>query len=276
MKNIFYITVIALLFVTTLFFWHRSSKLGHRLELIQDRIEQSKKVRIDAEKFKPETPRYKARLAIVLDDFGYNLNNLEEVWELGVPITLSILPNLTFSKAIARAAGNRGIEHILHLPLEPYETKPLERSTIMTTMTEEEILNNLERAIASVPGLKGISSHMGSKATEDERVMSLIFDRMRKDNLYFLDSLVTNKSVCRYLCKKIGLKFAKRSVFLDNEADAEYITGQIKELARQALATDWAIGIGHDRPLTIAAIREMLPELDKMGVEFVFLSELTE
>jgi len=278
MKDSFYITVIVILLIATAFFWYRSSRLGGRLELIQDRIEESRKARADSEEPgpKPEPAQYKAKVAIVLDDFGYNVNNLKELWELDAPVTLSILPNLPFSRTIAKAAKDRGIEHILHLPLEPYEPKPLEQGTIMTAMTDEEVLENLETAIASVPGLKGISNHMGSKATEDKRVMSLIFDRMKRDNLYFLDSLVTSKSVCRQLCRKTGVEFARRSVFLDNEADIEYITGQIEELAGQALATGWAIGIGHDRPLTIKAISQMLPELEKMGVKTVFLSELTE
>jgi len=273
-KNVVYIVIILVLLVMTIFFWQRSRELSYRLGLIQERIEESKQ-----EKIKQVDERGllgEAKIAIVLDDWGYNLNNLEAAWKLGVPVTLSILPNLPYSWKIAKAANNKGLEVILHLPLEPYESLRLEEGTIMIDMQDKEILRNLEKAISSVPGLMGISNHMGSRATEDEKVMGIIFGRMKKDGLYFLDSIVTSKSVCRNLSRRMGVKFVHRSVFLDNEADPEYIKGQIRELAKQALATDWAIGVGHDRLSTLEAIKEMIPELKDMGIRVVKVSELVE
>ena len=117
---------------------------------------------------------------------------------------------------------------------------------------------------------------MGSKATEDKKLMSCILKDMKEYDLYFLDSMVTNKTVCRELSRNIGVRYISRSVFLDNEADAEYIKGQLRELANQAIATGWAIGIGHDRTLTIKTIAEMITEIRNMGIEIVPVSELLE
>lgn len=271
MKNIntIFVIVIVILLATTIFFWQRSHNLFRRLALIQEKIEESK------EALKPEKPSiYNAKAAIIIDDFGYNMDNLEDVWELDIPATISILPNLPYSKRIAKAADKRGLEIILHLPLEPHEHVRLEESTIMTAMSDEEIAHTLELAIASVPHLKGLSNHMGSKATEDERVMSLIFERMKEENLYFLDSVVTQKSSCGRLCRDIGIKFARRTVFLDNISDAGYIKGQIEELIEKSLAMGEAIGVGHDRELTIDVIEEMAPLFKKKGIEIVPVSEL--
>ncbi|MDB4349788.1 divergent polysaccharide deacetylase family protein [Omnitrophica bacterium] len=285
MKNAVYIAVIAVLAVTSIFYWQRSRVLSYRLTLIQERIEESRKeIKEKALKEKAEeTLRKKAkealskaRVAIILDDWGYNVNNVADALALDAPITFSILPNLPFSQRIARAAQGSGKEVILHLPMEPYEDLPLEKNTIMTDMTDAQILLNLEKAILSVPHLKGISNHMGSKATEDERLMSAIFKRMEKGELYFLDSLVTNGSVCRDLSRRLGVKFVARSVFLDNESDPEYIKGQIRELAHQALNTGWALGIGHDRALTIEVLSVMIPELKDMGIEIVPVSEIAQ
>ncbi len=264
-KNILYI-IIAILLITTVFFWHRARELSLRLSLIQERIEEAKE--------RIEKPVLKAKVGIVLDDFGYNLNNIKDLWEIDAAITLSILPNLPYSTEIARAAEERGLEVMLHLPLEPKEHFRLEEGTIMTDMTEEEILETLEKAISSVPGLAGISSHMGSRATEDERVMAAIFERMKEENLYFLDSLVTNKSVCKSLSGRMSIKFIHRSVFLDNESDVEYIKKNLRDLADQALRTGWALGVGHDRPLTISVIKEMIAVLEGMGIEVVPVSEI--
>ena len=43
----------------------------------------------------PEVAHYK--VAIVLDDFGYNYKNVETVMELKKPVTFSILPHLPYS-----------------------------------------------------------------------------------------------------------------------------------------------------------------------------------
>jgi polysaccharide deacetylase 2 family uncharacterized protein YibQ len=35
-----------------------------------------------------------------------------------------------------------------------------------------------------------------------------------------------------------------------------------------------AVGIGHDRPATLAALAEIMPQLEKEGFKFVFVSDL--
>jgi len=216
------------------------------------------------------------KIAIVLDDFGYNLNNIDAIFELNTPITLSILPNISYSTKVSEMAGEKNYEFILHLPLEPHEENmPLEKDTILTSMEEPEIIEFLEKAMASIPGLKGASNHMGSRATTDERLMSVIFKRMKKDKLFFMDNVVTVDTVCKKVARKQGIKFIHRSVFLDNEADIDYIKGQIAELKEQALKTGWAVGVGHDRPKTVEALKETIPEMEEEGINFVFLSELT-
>lgn len=267
-KSLVYIVIIAVLAASAVFYWHRARALSQRLGLIQKRAEESKKKIIIKKK------AYRAKIAIVIDDFGYNMNNTGEIWQLGFPVTLSVLPNLNYSRRIAEAARKKGFEVILHLPMEPYEETRLEKGTIMASMTDEEIAASFETAVSGVPGLKGVSNHMGSKATEDERVMSVIFKRMKKKKLYFLDSLVTGRSVCEALSRKLGVRFAKRSVFLDNEPDAGYIRKKLEELAKEALGAGWAIGIGHDRPLTIAVIKQMNARFEELGIETVFVSEL--
>jgi hypothetical protein len=285
MKNPVLIAIIIVLLLTTCFFWQRSRELSSRLDLIQQRIGKAKARMEDmAERQRTMAAELKAaamepggaRVAIVLDDWGYNLRNLKQALALKGPLTFSILPGLPYSERIARAARENGDEVILHLPLEPYEDLPLEENTIMSDMTEDEIAEKLELSMSSVPGLKGISNHMGSKATSDRRVMSVIFRKLKPEDLYFMDSFVTSGSVCGELCREMGVKFASRSVFLDNSLDTGYIKGQIKELARQAVATGWAIGVGHDRAATIAALGETLPELREMGINIVPVSELAE
>lgn len=217
------------------------------------------------------------RIAIVLDDFGYNYKNVEAVFNLKTPVTFSILPHHPYSKTISRRVHEQGYEAILHLPLQPAEKeraiKP-ELNTITVSMKKEEVLEILNKVLEDVAFIKGVSGHQGSKATEDRALMRAIFGELKKRNLFFLDSLVTDKSVCKQIAKEIGIKFIRRDVFLDNKEDFEYIKGQTQQLIRRAKRQGFAVGIGHDRADTVSALAKLMPDAKKEGVEFVFLSEL--
>ncbi len=223
---------------------------------------------------KPKVPA-KAKVAIVLDDWGYNVRNLADVLLIDTPLTLAILPNLRYSTTIAKKAKGKDFEVILHMPMEPKNDKiRLELNTLYKTMNEDEIRAHLAKALRSVPNASGISNHEGSKATEDEKTMRAVFRELKKQNLYFLDSLVTNESVCEPLSGEMGIKFAQRSIFLDNEDDPAYIKKQFEKLQEMALKTGDAVGIGHDRTNTIIVLKEMIPKFEESGIEFIYLSEI--
>jgi len=226
---------------------------------------------------------HKAMIAIVIDDWGYNLNNIDFIRDTEEPFCVSILPNLPYSKTISEIAFKAGKEIIIHLPLEPYisegaegEEIKLEENTILTTMSEKEVRTILRAAFEDIAYARGVSNHMGSKATEDEGLMEIIFQELKRKNLYFLDSLVSPNSVCFDLASKMGVKFAKRNVFLDYKENPEYIIGQISKLANKAKVFGYAIGIGHNKYSTLAVLKKYLPKLVESGYKLVTVSELIE
>ena len=225
--------------------------------------------------FKPRLA-VKGRIAIVLDDWGYHLDNLGIVENIGYPITAAVLPNVKYSGRVSEELHSRGFEIILHLPMEPEEKDGLEKNTIMISLEKAQILHILDRDLASVIYAKGVSNHMGSRATSDLRTMGIIFKELEQRHLYFLDSYVTSKSICSRLARKFKLTFFKRDIFLDNKEDKEYIKEQILRLKIKARAQGFAIGIGHDRRITLEVLREVMPQLAKEGYKFVFLSEMTQ
>ncbi|MDD5155315.1 MAG: divergent polysaccharide deacetylase family protein [Candidatus Omnitrophica bacterium] len=218
----------------------------------------------------------KGRIAIVLDDWGYNLNNLKSLSEIKYPLTLSVLPNLPYSNTIAQQALSLGYEVILHLPMEPIEKYRLEKNTILTSMNEADIRNIVDADLNNLKGVKGVSNHMGSKATDDMRTMTVIFGELKKRGLYYLDSFVSPDSVCLELAHKKQLAFARRDVFIDNKEDPDYIKSQIHKLKERARIYGQAIGIGHDRKVTIEVLKEAMPQLEKEGYRFVFVSDLVK
>lgn len=223
---------------------------------------------------KPYLPAY---VAIVIDDWGYSLNNLKSLSEIKNPLTLAVLPNLPYSERIAKEAYRKNFEVILHIPMEAHSKNVgNEKDTILTSMDKKAVISTLNNSIKSVPYIKGISNHQGSKATEDEALIKIILEELKNRNLFFLDSFVTPNSVCETLARSSGIKFAKRSAFLDNEEDPEYIKTQLRHLAYLAKKDGSAIGICHDREVTFSVLSETMKELEAEGIKFVKLSELVK
>jgi len=218
----------------------------------------------------------KGKIAIVIDDWGYNLDNLYLLDQIKYPFTASLLPRLDYSKAVALELHKRGFQIILHLPMEPHEKYRLEKNTILTSMGEQEIINIIGQDLADIHYAIGVSNHMGSKATEDLRTMSIVLNELKKRNLFFLDSLVSPKTICSNLADKLHVGFAKRDIFLDNKEEVEYIKGQIYKLKRKAQVYGHAVGIGHDRKITLEVLKETMPELEREGYKLVFVSELVK
>ncbi len=237
-------------------------------------------------KFWPRKPKVvikpkakiEARIAIIIDDWGYNLTNIDFLKEVGIPLDISVLPFLPYSKEIAEEAHLNAKEVMLHLPLEPHPNTEvsLESRVILVNMNHSQVQKILSDAIKNVPYCQGINNHMGSLATEKKDLMSVIFNEMKKENLFFVDSLVTQKSICKEAAKQAQIKFGQRSVFLDNQSDSQYIRKQFSYLIKKAKRQGFAIGIGHDHPLTLKTIKELAPEMEKQGIKFVFVSEVVK
>jgi polysaccharide deacetylase 2 family uncharacterized protein YibQ len=224
----------------------------------------------------PKPAKITGSIALVLDDWGYNLKNQNFITDNRFHVTLSILPFKVYSTEIARLANQNNKDVIVHMPMEPHnkEHYGLEENTLLSTMDNKTIVRILDSAFASVPMAKGLSNHMGSKATEDSRLMRVILEYLKNKNLFFLDSFVTNKTVCRTLAKNLHMGFLQRDVFIDNNADSNYIRAQILKLAQRAKRVGVAVGIGHDRPSTVTVLKEIIPELEAEGYRFVNLSEI--
>jgi len=222
-------------------------------------------------------PPGRGKIAVVLDDWGYTLKQVPALSSIHRPLTVSVLPSLAHSAEVARAAQASGHEVILHLPMEALDPKaPREAGTILTGMPRREVIELMNRSLSTVPTAKGINNHQGSKATTDAALMEIVLQETKRRGLYFLDSYVTQKSVCAEVAERVRIPFARRSVFLDNEMSGPAIQKQFMELARVAARHGEAIGIGHDRPVTLEVLRQAVPALEKAGYTLVPVSQLTE
>lgn len=219
---------------------------------------------------------YSKRVAIVIDDFGWNDDLFNLFAQAEDSITIAVLPFLPYSRSVAVEAHMRNMEVILHLPMEPmdYPQENPGKGALLTSMSDEEIRRTLLGCMEEVPFISGINNHMGSKATGDRRLMGILFGEMKSRGLYFLDSLTEPDSVALPLSKEMRVKLARRDVFLDNDEDEEKTFRQFMQLLGVAQRRGWAIGIGHPHLTTLQALRRALPVFRESGVEVVPVSLL--
>ncbi|HNX91682.1 MAG TPA: divergent polysaccharide deacetylase family protein [Candidatus Omnitrophota bacterium] len=218
-----------------------------------------------------------ARIAIVLDDFGYTKANFARLSRIKYPVTFSVLPNKEYTSDAVDLAGKTGNEVILHFPMEPESSRVgLEKNTIMTTMDPKTVRTIFSDDLDSVQGAKGVNNHMGSKATKSERVMKIVLEEINRRNMFFLDSLTSGGSVGYKLAEKMGIPCAKRDVFLDDVQTKSEVIKQMKRARDIALKNGFAVAIGHDRSATIEALLEIMPEFAEENIRFVKLSEVVE
>lgn len=224
--------------------------------------------------------RTKGRIAIVIDDFGYSFGSrVEGFLALNQEITFSVLPGLDFSEKIALAAVDRDREVMIHLPMEPKNGKFNHNDydyALLTGMNETEIRKRVRTAISSVSFAKGLNNHMGSMATENDELLSILMDEIKKANLFFLDSMTTPNSKGFSWAQKLKVPCALNNTFLDAIEEEPFIRQQVNLLAEIAARTGEAIGIGHPHELTLKILQEELPKLERRGFQFVSVSEIVE
>ena len=216
-------------------------------------------------------------VCIIIDDMGYDSNLAQQFMDLRVPLTFSILPFSPFRDDISRAADLKGVEIMLHLPMEPDEYPRADPGpgALLTSMSPDELIRQLIDDIHSVPDARGVNNHMGSKMTTVSSQMYQIFSILKKEGLFFIDSRTTVNTLCKPSARLLQVPFAERDVFLDHVTKADFIRKQIEELIRLARQEGRAIGIGHPHPVTIEVLKEMMPKL-KSNVQLVPASRMVK
>jgi polysaccharide deacetylase 2 family uncharacterized protein YibQ len=223
----------------------------------------------------PREPGRKPDVAIIIDDIGFRRDIARKLEDLDSSLTFSVLPQSPHRQEIAHEAHNKGLEIMLHLPMEPIEY-PKENpgpGALLVSMDVDEMIAVLNDDLEDIPYAVGVNNHMGSRLTCDSSRMNQVFSILKKRGLFFIDSRTAGGSQCRSSARLLQISFGERDVFLDNDEDPEMIRKQVKTLLRVAEKHGRAIGIGHPYPATVAVLTEEFPEIERR-VRLVHASEL--
>lgn len=214
------------------------------------------------------------RLAIVIDDAGRDLDSQHIYEQMGIPLTLAIMPDQIHTRDAALSWRAHGLPVILHQPMESVSGIGMEPKVILTSMSDAAIRQMLRDSLSQLPEAIGINNHQGSKATIDARTMDIVMNELHHRGLFFFDSHTNSTTAADKAAKTYGVPYVRNDLFVDNSASVSDICAMIQEGADRAKKKGTYIIIGHCRPHTAEAFRQMVPKLKAQGIEFVYLSSL--
>jgi len=218
----------------------------------------------------------KARIALIFDDLGQSLQDIKDVYSLKIPLTVAVIPGLKFSRNISHIAERCDFSVLLHLPMEPHNQTPAfvkaRRNFITGSLTDREIRALLRKYLASLRVAVGVNNHMGSKATENPRIMKAVLSVLKEKRKFFIDSHTTDHSCSSSIAGGLGVTCAENSAFLDAVDDPAAIKDKIYHCLDLAEKQGKVIIIAHPKANTFKVLAEELPAL-RGKVDFITVEE---
>ncbi len=229
--------------------------------------------------------KYTAKMALVIDDCGYSVPLAHKLASLKYPVTFAVIPYTPYGRETAKIAKDSGNTLFIHYPMQPKSYPEFDpgKGAIFLNMPEA-LIASITRANMQYFGmtLDGANNHTGSAFTESEEKMTEALTYIKQYTPRFLDSYTSGSSKAFSACRKLGMKCAVNSTFLDNEEPGlvtgsdkqNHVHGQLVAAAKKALSNGSTIAIGHLRNDTVAALPYSLAEIEKMGVKIVPVTDL--
>ena len=192
-------------------------------------------------------PSNAAELAVVIDDVGYNKARGLRAINLPGPVTIAVLPFAPHAVPLARMAANRGLDVIVHQPMEgrPSAHNREEHGTLKLHMHAKDFDTALRAALDAIPQKVGLSNHTGSLLTAHHGPMRRVMAQLRSRDLFFLDSRTTADTVAHSVARELGVPALRRDVFLDHDPRPEAIHRAFQKALQIARRKGHAVIIGH-------------------------------
>ena len=217
-----------------------------------------------------------AMIALVIDDLGRSLADLDTLSRLNIPLSYAVLPFESKTSAVVEELTRRRAEILCHLPMDPGTGADPGLGALTLDMSRAELRHAVQAALQAVPGARGVNNHMGSRMSEDTRSIEIILKVLSRENLFYLDSRTSAKSQGYKVARKLGVPVAERQVFLDDDLSPSSIRRQFGYLKELAKKNGKAIAIGHPHKETLAVLEIEVRAALQAGYQFVHVSRLLD
>lgn len=220
------------------------------------------------------------KMVIIIDDLGNGMKGTDEMLNMPTTLNVAIMPFLPTTKRDAELAHQKGIDVLVHMPMEPRKGKRdwLGPGAITADLSDEEIRKRVNAAIDEVPYAVAMNNHMGSKVTSDRRIMSIVLDVCKERGLFFVDSKTDQHSVVAELAAEKGMPPVENDIFLDDQYSISHISRQMRLAEEKLKQQDICVTIGHvgvPGLMTAGIIRDAIPRLTGK-VELISISDMVK
>lgn len=224
--------------------------------------------------YSPKDAAVKA--AIIIDDLGQDIEIARKLISLKIPLAIAVLPDMTYSRQIAKLAHEKGKVVMAHLPMQAIRRDNMTAGLpwLETSMSRVKIEEILEAIFAQNPYASGANNHTGSLFTANSQSMGYVLDYLKKHHLFFVDSRTTTRTVAFTEARERAIPSCERNVFFDDDHNPEIIRKEFKRFIEYAKIHGTAVGIGHPRPETFMVLKEFIPKFHQENIRIVKITDL--
>lgn len=215
-----------------------------------------------------------SRIAIVIDDVGYDAAAARRAMALPGSVTLAFLAEAPNAQRLAAEVRAQGGSVMLHLPMEPDGKEDPGERPLLVHLSDEDNLARLRWHMARLGDFDGVNNHMGSGFTRDALALKPVLQEIGARGVFFLDSRTSSDSIAYEVAGALGLTAYARDVFIDHTRDRAEIAARLEDAERVSARKGLAILIGHPLPETLDMLESWMPDAERRGFVFVYLRDV--
>ena len=133
--------------------------------------------------------------------------------------------------------------------------------------------------LAKLEGYNGVNNHMGSRVTANRRAMRSVLKTLAEEELFFLDSRTTSRTVSADVAPMVGATVVEATLFIDGDkgrGGEREVLRQLSLGVRIAERNGQAILIGHPYAATLSALETWLESDEAKTVRLVRVSSFVK
>ncbi|MGI8904945.1 MAG: divergent polysaccharide deacetylase family protein [Candidatus Sumerlaeaceae bacterium] len=215
-------------------------------------------------------------ITLVVDDLGF-LNPASsstytyQLYDAVPGATYAVLPSLTYSTQCLQVAATKGIETLLHQPLQYIgqpNSNPSDPTRVYISMTDAQIVSTVQNNLTPMlPYIVGVNNHQGSRFSQYRHGMDVLVGELKTQGFFYFDSRTITDSNGYDAAKAAGMLTGERDLFIDGLTvqDTKNRILSVAERAKYSPNYSYTM-IGHQRDQTVPGILQVQSDLQTMGV----------
>lgn len=219
------------------------------------------------------------KIALIFEGFGNDLDDLKEIYSLGIPLSVSVTPGLKFSKNIAHIASRCGYSVLVNLPVGSPTNNALLKESIYSelddslTIWETEAL--LRYYLNAIRIAVGVNAYINPDVADNTQFTQKVLDAVKVRGLIFIDNSTPEDSAVYEMARAKNLKCAVSYGFLGNADTLPIIEEKIKRFVAAAKDKGKIIIVVYPEKNVLKVLRKDMPELLEK-VDFITVKEYFE